>query len=110
MKNSKLKACLAALETTARRGEMTTYGDLADKMGLLGPRRAQNVGPYLYLVKQQCRIRGLPPLYALCVRKDTAQPGDGYAGQGDTLDRWPSDVRRCHRRYWRGYVRFQGDK
>jgi putative restriction endonuclease len=62
----------------ARNEETTTYGELANIMGI----HQRVCSFFLGLIQKHCSKHDLPPLQSLVVNKDTGVPGAGYVATG----------------------------
>lgn len=71
--NENRDKALAALRLAALRETVLTYGQLAFAIGWASG-SGRGLGPVLSAVGHYCEERGLPPLYALVVKKDTRLP------------------------------------
>lgn len=84
------------LRKCAKQGRFITYGELAAAQGL----HHRSARWFLGVIQEFMREQGLPPLQALCVRKDTRKPGAGYAGSPTRGRRYEKAVREVFRHPW----------
>ena len=83
-----LKECAADMRTI-------TYGEIAERCGLVAP----GVGvPLGYIRDEVCRSRGWPWLSMIAVNAQSMRPGDSFLPDGLTLPEDEIDV------WWRGMV------
>jgi hypothetical protein len=73
---------------------LVTYKELCKRAGV--PFNRNTVGHFLFEIAGWCDKKGLPPINALAVNKQTGRPGHGFAGAPGSSDaRWPQDIGRC---------------
>jgi len=65
-----------ALITPAKRGEKLTYTEVTAITGVW--RQGPAMTKLLDLLSEDCHQQGEPSLAAICTRKDTGTPGDGF--------------------------------
>ena len=84
-------------------GYLLSYSALIQRAGLMV--EARRLGGPLAEISALCTLRGWPPLAALIVRQDRAQPGVGYFRRpgsakvdlitNEHLQGWEKDVQAC---------------
>ena len=80
------------LAFAARNRQTLTY----DLLGRLISVPAAGLGQLLEPIQSYCLVKGLPPLSALVVRKDSGLPGTGFIAAADV----PKELQRVFERDW----------
>lgn len=80
----------------ARSRGFITYAEIAAILGL----HHRSARWFLGVIQTECRRRGLPPLQALVVNKQTHRPGNGYVASPTQGAEYRKAVRRVRAFDW----------